>query len=180
MDKVITNPITGEKATFLKEHAGTNGEYTKVMVELTPFAKGVPKHYHTRITEEFEVVEGEMVVTAGKEKKTLKSGEKVFVPVKMIHAFRNYTDQPVKFTVEIRPASLGFERSIRVAFGLARDGKCRKSGLPKNMVHLALLAKWGEGMVPWPMSIAVKMLNKKAEKAEKNGTAQELIDKYCS
>ncbi len=180
MDKIISNPITGEKATFLKESADTNGEYTKIMVELAPRAKGVPTHYHTRITEEFEVIEGEMFVRAGKEKKTLKSGGKVFVPIGMLHSFRNYTDQPVKFTVEIRPGSVGFERSIRCAFGLARDGKTKKSGLPKSMVHLALLAKWGEGMVPWPMSVLVKMLNKKADKAEKNGTAQELLDKYCS
>jgi quercetin dioxygenase-like cupin family protein len=180
MDKIITNPITCEKGTFLKESADTNGEYTKVMVDLLPFAKGVPKHYHTAFTEEFEVLEGEMVVTAGKEKITLRSGEKAFVPINMIHTFRNYTDQPVKFTVELRPASVGFERSIRAAFGLARDGQCRKNGLPKKLVHLALLAKWGEGMVPWPMSILVKALNKKAEKAEQNGIAQELIDKYCS
>jgi len=180
MDNVITNPITGEKATFLKESADTNGEYTKIMVELTPRAKGVPTHYHTRITEEFEVLEGEMFVRAGKEKKILKSGEKVFVETGILHTFRNDTDQPVKFTVEIRPASVGFERSIRCAFGLARDGETKKSGLPKKIVHLALLAKWGKGMVPWPMSILVNMLNKKAAKAEKNGVGQELIDKYCS
>ena len=180
MDKIITNPITGEKATFLKESADTNGEYTKVMVELVPQAKGVPTHYHTRITEEFEVLEGEMFIRAGKEKLSLKTGEKAFVPTGMLHSFRNNTDQPVKFTVEIRPGSPGFERSIRCLFGLARDGKCTKGGLPKSIVHLALLAKWGEGMVPWPMSILVKMLNWKAEKAEKNGISQELIDKYCS
>ncbi|MBL1281078.1 MAG: cupin domain-containing protein [Fluviicola sp.] len=180
MDKIITNPITGEKVTFLKESADTSGEYTKVMVELTPFAKGVPKHYHTAFTEEFEVLEGEMSITAGRDKKIVKEGGKVFVPINMMHTFRNHSDKPVKFTVELRPASVGFERSIRCFFGLARDGKTKKSGMPKSMVHLALLAKWGEGMPAWPLSVLVKMLNKKAEKAEKKGVAQELIDKYCS
>lgn len=180
MDRVITNPVTGERATFLMECAETNGEYTKVMVELAPHAKGVPTHYHTRLTEEFEVVEGEMFVRAGREKKILKSGEKVFVPAGMLHTFRNKTDQPTKFIVEIRPGSVGFERSMRCGFGLARDGKTKKSGMPKSMVHLALLAKWGEGMAPWPTSIIIKMLTKKAEKAEKNGIAQELIERYCS
>ncbi len=180
MDKVILNPISGEKVTFLKESSDTDGEYSKVLVELEPFAKGVPKHYHINFTEEFEVLEGEMMVRVGKEKKTLKSGEKALIPINMIHAFRNYTDQHVKFTVTLRPGSVGFERSIRTLFGLARDGKCKKNGLPKSFVHLALLAKWGEGMVPWPMSILVKLLNKKADRAEVNGKSQELIDKYCS
>lgn len=180
MDQVITNPITGERVTFLQEHKDTNGEVTKIKVELVPFAKGVPKHYHTAFTEEFEVIEGEMVVTAGKKKILAKPGDSVLVPIGQMHTFRNYSDKPVTFTVELRPASIGFERSMRAAFGLARDGKCKKNGLPKKMVHLALLTKWGEGMVPWPMSMAISMLNKTTEKAEKNGVAQELIDSYCS
>ena len=79
MDKVIINPVTGERVTFLSEGADTNGEITKIQVELTPYAKGVPKHYHTGFTENFEVLEGELVVTRGSEKRTLRSGESALV-----------------------------------------------------------------------------------------------------
>lgn len=145
MDRVITNPVTGERATFLMECAETNGEYTKVMVELAPHAKGVPTHYHTRLTEEFEVVEGEMFVRAGREKKILKSGEKVFVPAGMLHTFRNKTDQPTKFIVEIRPGSVGFERSMRCGFGLARDGKTKKKWDAKKHGSSSLTGQMGRG-----------------------------------
>jgi hypothetical protein len=50
--------------------------------------------------------------------------------------------------VELRPGHAGFEKSLRVAYGLAADGLVRANGMPRNLLHAALLLEWGDGRLP--------------------------------
>ncbi|NJN42525.1 MAG: hypothetical protein HC811_10175 [Flammeovirgaceae bacterium] len=85
----------------------------------------------------------------------------------------------MRFTVELRPASEGFENVLRIAFGLARDGKAGSNGMPKNPVHNGILMNMGEGYFVGLFSILEKAFrffgnSEKAKKIEKD-----LLEKYC-
>jgi mannose-6-phosphate isomerase-like protein (cupin superfamily) len=136
----IENPITGERMTFLATSEETGGEFVKIKDELPAGSVGVPMHYHLAYTETFEVLQGKLdVCVSGKKTHVvLKSGESVHVPIRTPHRFWNGGDEPGVFVCEIRPARQ-WEKSIRTAFGLARDGKTNRFGIPTNVWELALL-----------------------------------------
>ena len=139
LGRVSENPITGVRHTFLVTCEETGGEYARVRAELPPRARGVPMHFHLSYTESFEVLEGRLDLCVGKKNHVvLTRGQSDFAPLKVPHRFWNATDEPTVFEAEIRPAA-NFEKAIRVADGMARDGRTNAKGVPKNLFELALL-----------------------------------------
>jgi hypothetical protein len=79
------------------------------------------------------------------------------VPLKVRHKFWNATDELTVFEAEIWPAD-DFEKTLRVADGLAGDGKTSKRGVPKNPLELGLiyqLAQSYQPRMPLPMQKAI-------------------------
>ena len=148
LERVIENPINGERTTFLVTGEETNGEFAKIKDELPAGAAGPPLHYHLAYTETFEVLEGRLDLCVGTRRNqlVLGSGDSAHVPLKTPHTFWNSSGEPVVFVTEIRPA-MQFEKSIRTAFGLARDGKVNKKGVPTNIWELALLYELSESYI---------------------------------
>ena len=144
--RVIENPILKDRITFLKTAAETDGELLLMCVELLP-GGGIPLHYHSAFTEQFEVVEGQLGVMLNGQHHVLKAGESIFIPLKTNHRFFNTFDVPVTFITEVRPART-FEQSLRVSYGLACDGKTTKQGLPKNLLLLGLHLQLVETYLP--------------------------------
>lgn len=140
LERVIENPFSGERMTFLTTGEETGGEFARVRVELPAGGSGPPLHYHLTFTETFEVMEGtlDMYVGGRKHHRMLKSGDSAHAPVKVPHTFWNSSEEPVVFEAEMRPAQ-PFENTIRTAFGMARDGKTNKKGVPTNIWELALV-----------------------------------------
>jgi mannose-6-phosphate isomerase-like protein (cupin superfamily) len=119
-DRVIENPIIKDRVTFVKTTEETNGEYLLFKLEIAPQGGNV-MHYHTTFTEKFEVVEGQLNVMLNGEHRVLEAGQSALVPMMAHHRFFSTSDKPVTAIVEIRPARQ-FEKSLRIAYGLARDG----------------------------------------------------------
>lgn len=140
LERVIENPLNGERMTFLTTGEETGGEFARVRCELPAGASGPPLHYHLTFTETFEVVEGtlDMYVGGKKHHRVLKSGDAAHAPVKVPHTFWNSSGEPVVFEAVMQPAQ-PFEDTIRTAFGMARDGKTNKKGVPTNIWELALV-----------------------------------------
>ncbi len=134
LNRTIDNPINGERVTFLTTGQETNGALVKTLVELPSGSSGQPLHYHLAYTETFDVVEGQLDICLGGKQhhRVLRSGESVHVPLKAVHSFWNSSPEPVRFTVEMRPAR-HFEEALRAAFGLARDGRMNNKGIPTNI-----------------------------------------------
>ncbi len=63
----INNPATGDHMMILQS-SQTNQGYAKIQFNLPPGAKGSPLHYHTRMSETFTVVEGELEMEVGGKK----------------------------------------------------------------------------------------------------------------
>lgn len=177
LERRIHNPVQKDSVTFLKTAAETNGEYTLVEVELAPKG-GVGLHYHKTYSEKFECLEGELRVQAGKTIHTLVPGRSVTAQPLVHHRFFNSSGQRCRFRVELRPASRGFEQSLQVGYGLARDGQTNSKGLPKNRLALAWLFEISESNLPGWMSIFEFILRKQAKKARAMGIDKQLISAY--
>ena len=79
--RVIENPLIGDRVTFLKTTEETNGEYLLAKVELAPHG-GNAMHYHLTFTEAFEVLEGRLNVDLDGRHLVLGPGEKALVQIK--------------------------------------------------------------------------------------------------
>jgi quercetin dioxygenase-like cupin family protein len=177
--KVYENPIYGDKAVFLKTSEETNGLCTIIEMELVAGGGNQP-HLHDDYAETFTVVKGDLTLLAGKEYKTLREGESFTVPPKMVHCFKNRSTGTVKFSIEFTPGQPGFEKVLKIGYGLAKDGLTSKKGVPKKFSHFALLLVMSEVKVPGIFALVMPAFRWSANRAMKNGEPDELIQIYCS
>jgi len=173
----IYNPIQKDYVTFLKTSDETKGIYTLVEVELAPKG-GVGVHYHKTYAEKFDCVEGELQVQLGRVVHKLTAGETATAHPNVNHRFFNASEKVCKFRVELRPASRGFERSLQIGYGLARDGETKANGFPKDKYALAWLFDISESNLPGWMSLFEVILRQQSKTAVKRGIDKQLIAKY--
>lgn len=135
----IENPLSGERMTFLKTTADTNGQSLEFEF-IAPPGWSVPAHIHPHQQERTEMISGVLSGRVAGEEVGLVEGEVRVVPSGVVHAWRNPSDQQeARFSVEFRPA-LKMESGFETAWGLARDGKATRAGVPKNPLQLVVLA----------------------------------------
>ncbi len=143
---VIENPITRERITFLKTTTETNGELLRFEYVVPP-RFFIPEHFHPRQEERHEVLSGTLRGRVGGQERDYSEGERVVGPAGVPHAWKNpSSDEELRFVSDIRPP-LVFETILETTFGLARDGKSTKQGIPKNPLQIAVLADESRGMV---------------------------------
>ena len=178
MERRIYNPIQKDSVLFLKTHGDTGGEYTLVEVELAD-GGGVGLHYHKTYSEKFDCIEGEVQVQLGKDVFRLQPGQSARAELQTNHLFRNWSGRPCRFRVELRPASRGFEQSLQIGYGLARDGLCHGNGFPKDKLALAWLFEISESNLPGWRSVFEFILRRQAKKARKKGIDKKLTERYA-
>ena len=137
---VIENPVSGERVTFLATAADTGGRLVRAEVTVRGhgFVTGKTEHAHARQTERFELREGHITFLVDGAELRAGPGELVNVPPRHRHAFWNAEDEPATMILEVEPA-LNFETIMETAFGLARDGKANKNGVPADLLQLAVM-----------------------------------------
>ncbi|MBV9535299.1 MAG: cupin domain-containing protein [Solirubrobacterales bacterium] len=77
--QTIVNPVSGERITFRKTAADTNGEYLEIDVELTPDGAVPGMHVHPHQEERFEIISGNLRFHRGPKKIDVKAGDVVVV-----------------------------------------------------------------------------------------------------
>jgi hypothetical protein len=82
--------------------------------------------------------------------------------------------------VELNPGSEGFENVLRIAFGLARDGKAGSNGMPKSFVHNGILMHMGEGYFVGLFSVLEKVFKYFGKSNKARQIEKELVEKYCN
>jgi mannose-6-phosphate isomerase-like protein (cupin superfamily) len=143
--QVIDNPISGERITFRKTAADTDGELLAFDLELSPDGHVPGLHVHPIQEERFEVVEGTMRFR----KVIAKAGDVVVVPPGVRHKFANAGDEEARLRVEVRPA-LRMEQLLETAVALAEDGRTTAGGMPKPL-DLALFVHEFKNEVAGPI-----------------------------
>jgi mannose-6-phosphate isomerase-like protein (cupin superfamily) len=138
--EAIENPVTGDSMVVLQSTHVMGGNSFTAKFTLPAGSHGTPLHYHNNLLETFEVLSGALEMELGEKGniKILLPGEVVYVPAGMYHSFRNSSENEVVFVSSVHPAG-EFEQFIRAMYGLAIDGKVNPSGMPKNLLHFALV-----------------------------------------
>lgn len=143
--ELIENPITGERITFLKTTRETNGELLRFEYVFPP-GFNIPEHVHPQQEERNEVLSGTLRGSVGGQERDYGEDERVVGPAGVPHAWQNpSSDEELRFVSEIRPP-LAFETLFETLYGLARDGKTTRQGIPRNPLQLAVLVDETRGM----------------------------------
>ncbi len=161
----IENPVMGQRILFCKLAPETQGAFVEVEYFNKPFTgKGAaPAHFHPTMTERFEILAGQARYRLGKEEREAKPGDVLMFPrlVPHLHPWSISAEElhVRQTTIPDQPDITGLEQSgaaLVTLFGLARDGKVNKDGLP-NPLQLAVLV---HSMMPYAyldgMSIPVQ------------------------
>jgi quercetin dioxygenase-like cupin family protein len=113
--RIVLSPDEGEMAwmgglgvRFMVDGAETGGTFALVEHPIEPRALAAPMHTHRNEDEYTYVLEGEIGVQVGNEARVARSGDLVFKPRGVPHAFWNAGDTPARALEIISPA--GFER----------------------------------------------------------------------
>lgn len=167
------HPEQKDYATFLKTSEETGGEYTLIEIEVAPGGGNDP-HYHRTYEEHFEVLEGELEVLVGGETRVLRPGQKALAKKNTLHRFRNTTEERTRFLVELRPGHAGFEKAIKVAYGLASDGK----NPLRHPYYLAVLLGWSDIGLPGFFTVVKPLLRLLERRALRKGIDKKLEAKY--
>jgi quercetin dioxygenase-like cupin family protein len=136
----LENPVTGERFTFTHTAASTNGELLAFDFALKPGGAVPIPHVHPIQTERFEVTHGRMNFRVGFKTVIAEAGDVVEVEPGVMHSFANAGETEAKLRVEVRPA-LQMEQMFAEVVAMAKAGRMSKRGLPRNPLHLALLAR---------------------------------------
>jgi len=162
--QTLENPASGERISFRRTAADTNGELVAIDLEL-PAGRRVPGglHSHPLQEERFEVVTGTMRFRIGRRRIVAGLGEVVVVPAGVRHDFANAGDEPALVRVEVRPA-LKMEQLFETAVRLAEQGRTMLGGIPKprelalfmeefeDEVQTALAPRWLQRLVLGPLA----------------------------
>lgn len=176
----IENPIIKDRVTFLETAAETDGKYTAMLLELAP--KGYNElHTHKSFDEVFTVREGRLGVQLFNDRFILEPGESVRVKAGDAHCFFNPSNtEKVVAHVLLDTASPGMEISLQVAYGLARDGRTNRKGIPWNPFHLAMLLHWSDTHLPKFIRFLEPVFRWLQQHAVRKGIDQELIRQYVT
>jgi quercetin dioxygenase-like cupin family protein len=135
---VIDNPCTGERITFLKTASDTGGSLLQIELVAQPNGFPVGAHTHPKQEEHFHIISGELSVWLDGQAHHYTAGDKLVIPSGTPHYWTNTGHEELKIIIELRPA-LRWETYFESMFGLARDGKTDKKGMP-NPFQMAVIA----------------------------------------
>ena len=179
MERTIVNPIFKDTVTFIETASESNGQVSDLVLTLLPGGRN-PLHYHKSYSETFTAIEGDVGVGLGRiKKKILEPGNSHTVKPNNLHYFFNPTDKEIKFKTEIKPGHEGFENSLRILYGLAKDGLTNKKGIPKSIQNKAIIACMSDMNLPGFFTLIFPLLKRIAKEAKASGAEQRLIDRYC-
>jgi quercetin dioxygenase-like cupin family protein len=173
----IYNPVQRDAATFLETSEETGGVRTLAELEIAPGGKVTP-HYHLSYSERFKVLEGQLSVEIDGVRHELEAGDEAVAAPGTLHAWSNPGAERSVAHIELRPGSPGFEKALRVTYGLAADGRVFKNGVPRNPLHTALLLEMGELRLPGAYAALERVVGLLARVAKWRGVDRELERRY--
>jgi len=145
---VIENPVTGETLVFLKRARDTGGEVLQMELRIQANKPRMLEHVHARQEERVEVLSGTVRYRLGGKEHDLRVGDPVVLPPGVPHTLWNDGDGEARLRFDVRPA-LNAEAAFETLFGLAREGKTNRQGMP-NPLQGALLAREYGTFLPRP------------------------------
>jgi quercetin dioxygenase-like cupin family protein len=135
--QVFENPVSGERVVILTDPADHPEQVLVVHLFVRPGGRVAAPHVHPTITERFYVLNGQVGFLIGGDQRVLAAGEVAEVPSHTTHDWWQVGDKEAEVIVEINPGDR-FMEMVASIFGLARDGKTDRRGLP-HLLQLAVM-----------------------------------------
>jgi len=145
--QIISNPITGERITFLQTARDTQGRLLLFDCRVTPGGSTLPAHIHATQEERLTVVSGALGVTRGDNTYRLQPGQSITLPPKVKHQWWIAADEEVRMRVTVTPAC-NLETVLEVLCRMAQNGATDKHCLPKDPFQLVTLGRLSDTYVP--------------------------------
>lgn len=136
---VIENPVTEERIVFRETSLENSGRRVLFDTYLAPGGFVARTHCHPYQVESFSVRSGTLGMQIAHEHVELDPGREITVMNGTPHRFWNAGAEEAVFRTEIKPA-LQFESLVGTMYGLARDGRTNRKGMP-NALRLAVIAE---------------------------------------
>jgi quercetin dioxygenase-like cupin family protein len=138
--KVIENPKTRQRLTFMRTAQETGGELLEFEVAAAGGGADLPDHVHPEQVESIEVVDGAVRLRLNGDERLLGPGDAATVPAGAPHSWACVGDSATETRVRvvISPAA-NAETFLETMYGLSRDGKTNAKGMPKPL-QMAVLA----------------------------------------
>ena len=173
----IYSPVQKDAAIFVETSEESGGRHSLFEIELAA-GGGNNAHCHLTYAERFVAVEGELTVYVDGLEHALKPGDEAVAAPGVLHNFANDTDELVRFRVELTPGHRGFEQALQIGYGLAEDGLTNDKGIPKKLVHAAVLMDMGEMRVAGPIRLLVPLFKVLARWGRRRGVDAALVERY--
>ncbi|GGB96811.1 cupin domain-containing protein [Dyadobacter sediminis] len=177
--RTITNPLMKDEVVFLETSRESGGRYTLVEVSLAAGA-GNPLHYHDDFSEEFTCISGELSIELNGKIIRLSAGETAVAPARSKHRFFNQSQSECRFQCRIAPGCPGFEQTLQITYGLARDGKTNKQGVPQSPLILGYMFLISGTRLTGMMSAIEPLLKWFGRRAIAKGIAADLQRRYIT
>ena len=139
-------PSMRQTMVITKKSLETDGEISRVEIDLEAGQSGPPAHIHPGQREIYTVDVGELVVSIDGDSHVITAGESIEVPTGSAHRFANQSDKPARFSAEHLPA-LQFEEYIRLVH---RTVEGKKATLPVIMRIVRIESSYGDTILASP------------------------------
>jgi mannose-6-phosphate isomerase-like protein (cupin superfamily) len=135
---VFENPLTKERAIMLTDPAVRADRSLVGHLHVAPGGRVAAAHVHPNSTERFHVITGRVGFVIGGAERILGPGERAEVPKGVVHDWWQVGDEPAEVIVDMAPGDR-FADMLTTVFGLVRDGKVDRRGMPR-LLQLAVTA----------------------------------------
>jgi len=130
--QVFENPVTGERVVVLTDPEVHPEKALVAHLFVRPGGRVAVAHRHPTLVERFHVVGGKVGFLIGEEKHLLGPGESAEVPAGTLHDWWQVGEEEAEVVVEVVPGDR-FVEMVATFFGLARDGKSDRKGVPRPL-----------------------------------------------
>ena len=137
--QTMRHPRTGERVTFSRTAAETDGRFVEFDVYGPPGTAPAAPHVHPSQLERFTVHAGNVRVRLGREESDHGPGATVVIPPGTPHSWAAVGDDEMHLTVTVEPA-LNAESFFEDFFALAETGRTNRAGVPTPLRLAVLLA----------------------------------------
>lgn len=135
---VFENPLTGERVVVLTDPEDHPDRVLVAHLIVAPGGRVATEHFHPTLTERFHLIHGRVGFLIDGQERVLGAGDHATVEPGVRHDWWQVGDEPAEVVVEVAPGD-AFVEMVGTLFGLARDGKVNRRGLP-GLLQLAVTA----------------------------------------
>ena len=130
--QVFENPVSGERVVVLVDPLRHPDQVLVSHLFVEPGGRVAAAHRHPNLTERFHVLAGEVGFLIDGSERVLGPGEEAEVPPEAVHDWWQVGEGTAQVVVEVTPG-VRFTEMAGTLFGLARDGKSDRKGLPRPL-----------------------------------------------